>query len=99
LPHVDAAAIGHCDAGTGGLPAAMFVQVPSVPASAHDLHVAVHVVAQQMFCAQMLLAQSPFAVHVAPLGRGVHTPPEQMLGDWQWASTVQSIRQAPVPQT
>jgi hypothetical protein len=73
------------------------VHVPSVPASAHDLHVAVQVVAQQMPWAQMLLAQSLLAVQVAPLGRLVQTPVEQMFGDTQSVSTVQVVLQAPVP--
>jgi len=91
--------LAHWLVGTGCCPAAMFVQVPSVPASAHDLQVAVHAVAQQMFCAQIPLAQSPPAAHDAPLGRLVQTPPMQMLGDTQSVSTVQVVRQAPVPQT
>ena len=82
---------------SGSCPAATLVQVPSVPASAHDLHIAVQVVAQQTPCAQTLFAQSPSAVQVAPLGRFVHTPPEQMLGATQSPSTVQVLRHAPVP--
>jgi hypothetical protein len=74
------------------------VHVPSVPASAHDLHVAVQAVAQQTLWAQMALAQSPFAVQAAPLGRFTQTPPEQMFGDAQSVSTVQVVLQAPVPQ-
>ena len=57
-----------------------------------------HAVAQQMPCAQTLFAQSPSAVQVAPLGRLVHTPPEQMLGATQSPSTVHVVRHAPVPQ-
>ena len=70
-----------------------------MPASAHDLHVAVQAAAQQMPCAQTPFAQSPSAVQAAPLGRFVHTPPEQMLGATQSPSTVHVVRQAPVPQT
>jgi len=75
------------------------VHVPSVPASAHDLQVAVQVVAQQMFCAQMPLAQSPFAPQVLPLGRFTQTPMTQTLGDTQSVSTLQVLRHAPVPHT
>jgi hypothetical protein len=75
------------------------VQVPSVPASAHDLQVAVQAAEQQTLCAQMPLAQSVAAAQAAPLGRFVQTPPEQMLGDTQSPSTVQVVRQAPVPHT
>jgi hypothetical protein len=82
---------------SGSWPAATLVHVPSVPASAHDLHVAVQVVAQQMFCAQMPLAQSLFAVQAAPLGRFVQTPVEQMFGDAQSVSAPHDALQAPVP--
>jgi len=82
---------------SGSCPAATLVQVPSVPASAHDLQVAVQAVAQQIPWAQMLFAQSLFAVQVAPLGRFVHTPVEQMFGDTQSVSAPQVVLQAPVP--
>ena len=75
------------------------MQVPSVPASAQDLQVAVHALAQQMFCAQMPLAQSPAAVQATPLGRLVQTPPEQTFGATQSVSTVQVALHAPVPHT
>src|SRR4029078_6161416 len=82
---------------SGSLPAATWVPVPSGPASAPDLQVAVHALAQQMFCAQMPFAQSLSAVHDTPLGLLVHTPAEQILGDTQSASTVQVALQAPAP--
>jgi hypothetical protein len=94
VPQVPAPWLAHWLAGTGGCPAAMFVHVPGEPASAHDLQVAVHAVAQQTPCAQMPLAQSPPAEQVAPLGRLVQTPPMQMFGDTQSASTEQVIRHA-----
>jgi len=75
----------------------MLVHVPGVPASAHDLQIPVQVVAQQTPCAQMPLAQSPPAAHVAPLGRLVQTPPMQTFGETQSPSTVQVVRQAPEP--
>jgi len=84
---------------SGSCPAATLVHVPSVPASAHERQVVLQTLAQQMFCAQMLFAQSPFAVQVAPLGRRVQTPPEQMLGARQSPFTVHVVRHAPVPQT
>jgi hypothetical protein len=73
------------------------VQAPSVPASAHDLHVAVQVVAQQMPWAQMPLAQSVPAVQALPFGRFVQAPVEQMLGETQSVSTLQVVLHAPVP--
>lgn len=54
-----------------------------------------HTDAQQTPCAQMLLAQSPAAVQLAPLGRLVHAPFEQMLGATQSASVVHDVRHAP----
>jgi hypothetical protein len=56
-------------------------------------------VAQQMPWAQTLLAQSPSAAQVAPLGRLVQTPFEQMLGAVQSPSAVHEPRHIPVPQT
>ena len=83
---------------SGSRPMATLVQVPSVPAIAHDLHVAVQAVAQQIPWAQMLLAQSLFAVQVAPLGRLVHTPVEQMFGETQSVSALHVVLHAFVPQ-
>jgi hypothetical protein len=74
------------------------VQVPSVPASAHDLQVAVQVVEQQNPWAQTLLEQSVPAVQVAPFARFVQAPVVQTLGLTQSASTVHEVLQAPVPQ-
>jgi hypothetical protein len=97
VPQLAAPASAHWFNGSRPIPT--FVHVPSVPASAHDLHVAVQVVAQQMFWAQMPLAQSLFAVQAAPLGRFVQTPVEQTLGDTQSVSAVHDVLHAPVPQT
>jgi hypothetical protein len=83
---------------SGSCPLGTLVQVPSVPASAHDRQVAVHAVAQHTPWAHTALAQSPFAAQVAPLGRLVHTPPEQTSGATQSPSTAQVVRHAPVPQ-
>jgi hypothetical protein len=97
LPQVSAVAAVHWLAGTGAWPAATLVHVPSVPASAHDLHVAVHAVAQQTLCAQMPLAQSVPAAHPAPFGRLVQTPLEQMFGETQSVSALHDILQTPEP--
>jgi hypothetical protein len=94
VPQLPAPWSAHWVVGTGSWPAAMLVHVPGVPASAHDLHVAVHAVAQQTPCAQMPLAQSVSAAHEAPLGRLVQTPLMQMFGATQSASAVQFVRQA-----
>jgi hypothetical protein len=95
LPQVAAPASVHWFSGSA--PAATLVHVPSVPASAHDLHVAVHAVAQQMLWAQMPLAQSPLAVHAVPLERFTQAPPAQMFGDAQSASAAHVVLHAPVP--
>ena len=94
VPQLPAPWSAHWVVGTGSWPAAMLVQVPGEPASAHDLQVAVHAVKQQTPCAQMPLAQTVPAAHVAPLGRFVQTPLMQMFGDTQSASAVQFVRQA-----
>jgi hypothetical protein len=82
----------------GSLPAETIEQVPAVPASAHDMHVAVHAVWQQTPWAQIPLAQSGPAAQAAPGGCfpqlvAVHTlPPEQSL------LVAQVVRQLVVPQ-
>ena len=82
----------------GSLPAETIVQVPAVPASAHDMHVAVHAVWQQTPWAQIPLAQSEPAAQAAPGGCfpqlvAVHTlPPEQSL------LVAQVVRQLVPPQ-
>jgi hypothetical protein len=83
---------------SGSAPLCTLVQVPSVPASAHDLQVAVQAAEQQIPWAQTPLEQSVLAVQVAPFGRLVQTPPEQTLGATQSVSTVQVVLQAPLSQ-
>jgi hypothetical protein len=58
LPQVEAAAIGHCDATSGAVPAASGEQVPTLPAIEHDTHVPVHAVLQQTLLTQCPDAQS-----------------------------------------
>ena len=79
---------------SGSMPFGTLVQAPTVPASAQDWQVPPQAVSQQTPCAQMPLAQSVPAAHVAPLGRFVQTPLMQMFGDTQSASAVQFVRQA-----
>ena len=58
LPQVDAAAIGHCDAVTGALPAAIGVHVPMLVAIAQDMQVPAHMLLQQTPSTQNPDAQS-----------------------------------------
>jgi hypothetical protein len=53
-------------------PAGTGEQMPSVPASAHDLQLAVQLVAQQTPSAQMPLRHSPPVPQVAPRGLSPH---------------------------
>jgi hypothetical protein len=101
LPQVDAAAIGHCDAVTGGLPAAIGVHVPRLVAIEQDMQVPAQALLQQMLLTQNPVAQSP------PIPDG-HGPPggilpqlmfTQVLPDTQSAAElVHVILHAPVPQ-
>jgi hypothetical protein len=70
LPHVVAAAIGHCVATRGGWPVAIGEHVPTLPASEHDMQVPVHALLQQTLLTQNPDAQSVFRPdeHVPPIG-------------------------------
>ena len=70
LPHVVAAAIGHCDATSGGSPGAIGEHVPTLPASEHDMQVPVQALLQQTLLTQKLDAQSEFTPdgQVPPIG-------------------------------
>lgn len=78
----------------GSWPAGTFEQLPSLPATAHDLQVPAHAVAQQTPCAQMLELQSAAAVQPAPFGFLPQLELTQALGETQSAVLVQSVRQA-----
>ncbi len=79
-------------------PAGTIVQVPSVPASAHDTQLAVQAVAQQMPWAQMPLAHSmPYPLQLAPLGLKPHEPAVHTAGGAQSASAVQIELQTLAP--
>jgi hypothetical protein len=70
------------------------VQVPTVPVSAHDLHVVLQAVAQQTPCAQKVLAHSALAAQAVPFAFLVQTLAMHTLGAAQSVSTVQVVRQA-----
>jgi hypothetical protein len=52
FPQVDAAAAVHCAATSGGSPGAIGEQVPTLPASVHDIHVPVQAALQQTLFTQ-----------------------------------------------
>lgn len=82
---------------SGSCPAVTLVQVPTVPASAHDWQVPPQAVPQQTPCAQKPDTHSPPAPHATPVDFLAQLPPMQVNGATQSASTVQVLRQAPAP--
>jgi hypothetical protein len=95
LPQPAAPASLHWLEGIGSWPAGMFVQVPPLPESAHDLQVPVQAVAQHFPWAQNVELHSSSPPQVAPIGFLPQLPPTQVLGATQSASLAQSVRQAP----
>jgi hypothetical protein len=74
-------------------PAGTLVQVPRLPATAHERHVPLQAVAQQTPCSQKPLEHSPAVVQVVPVVLGIwHAPPTQTLGVAQSAEDVQLVR-------
>jgi hypothetical protein len=79
--------------------AGTFEQVPSVGASAHDLHVPWQALAQQTPCSQKPVAHSLAAPHVAPLALSTQVVPLQVAGDTQSVELVageQPVLQTPL---
>jgi hypothetical protein len=74
------------------VPVGTFVHVPSLPASAHDLHEALHVVAQQNPCAHTFDVHSAAAEQGAPFGFFPHELFVQTLGETQFAEAVQALK-------
>jgi len=72
--------------------------VPAVPASAQDMHAAVHAVWQQTPCAQIPLAQSGPAAHAAPGGSFPQLLPVQTLPPEHCALLAHVVRQLVAPQ-
>ena len=80
-------------------PAGTLVQVPSLPASAHEAQLAVQAVAQQTPWAQMPLPHSlPSPLQLAPFGLKPHDPAVHTAGGAQSASAAQIALQAALPQ-
>ena len=78
---------------SGSWPSGTFRQVPSLPATAHDLQAPVHAVEQHLPCAQNIELHSASAPQLAPGGFLPQLPPTQVLGDTQSASVMQFVRQ------
>ena len=76
---------------SGSSPAGTSVQVPALPATAHDLQVPVQAVMQQTPWAQMPELQSSSIAHVPPSGRLPQLPALQVFGAVQSPSTEQVI--------
>jgi hypothetical protein len=77
----------------GSCPAGTAVQVPIVPASAHDAHVPVQAVPQQTPCAQKLWAQSLAMAHGWPSASFPQLPLTQLFVVTQSVLAVQVVRQ------
>jgi hypothetical protein len=78
---------------SGSAPTATNVQVPALPASAHDRHVPVQLELQQTPCWQRPEAHSTPPVQAVPSGFLVHWPALQMFGAVHSASVEQLVRQ------
>jgi hypothetical protein len=94
-PHVVAAVATHWVAGVGAVPLAMLLQVPRLPAIAHDRQAVLQAWLQQYPCAQKPESHSPAAVQAAPIGLSVQALALQMFGATQSVAPVQVVRQAP----
>ena len=89
-PQVDAPSSAHWP--NGSMPSGTFLQVPSLPATAQDLHVPAQAVPQHLPCAQIVELHSASAPQLAPIGFLPQLPPTQVLGDTQSASVVHVVR-------
>src|SRR3954470_8010155 len=90
LPHVEAVWSAHWPSGSS--PAGTSVQVPALPATAHDLHMPVQAVLEQTPCAHVPELQSSLPAQVPPSGRLPQLPALHELGAVQSASTAQVCR-------
>lgn len=100
LPHVDAAAAGHCEATSGGAPGAIGEHVPTLPVSEHDMHVPVQALLQQTLLTQNPESQSEFNPpgQAPPIGTLPQLLLTHVLPVVHWVVAVQVVRQAAVPQ-
>jgi len=100
LPHVVAAAAGHCAATSGGSPAAIGEHVPTLSASEQDMHMPVQALLQQTLFTQNPDAQSEFSPdeQIPPTGILPQLMFTQLFPDVQSAVVlVHDILHAPAP--
>lgn len=79
-------------------PAETGVQVPALPASAHDMQVDPQAVPQQIPCAQIPVLHSVPPAQTAPVDFSPHDPPVQTAGAAQSAFEVHVALQVAAPQ-
>ena len=97
MPQVAAPCAAHWLAGSVP-PAGTGVQVPALPASAHDMQVDPQAVAQQSPCAQIPVLHSVPPAQGAPVDFSPHDPPVQTAGAAQSAFELHVALQAAAPQ-
>ncbi len=97
MPQVAAPCATHWLAGSVP-PPGTGVQVPALPASAHDMQVDPQAVAQQSPCAQIPVLHSVPPAQAAPVDFSPHDPPVQTAGAAQSAFEVHVALQAAAPQ-
>jgi len=78
---------------SGSIPSGTFLQVPSLPATAHDLQVPVQVVEQHLPCAQNVEKHSPSAPQLAPIGFLPQLPFTHVFGATHSVSFMHVVRQ------
>ena len=76
----------------GSMPSGIFRQVPSLPATAHDLHVPVQAAEQHRPCAQIAELHSASAPQAPPSGFLPQLLLTHVLGETQSASVMQLVR-------
>jgi hypothetical protein len=92
VPQVVDTVVAHCVAGVGAAPIGTLLHAPTLPVSAHDLHVPVQALLQQTPWAQNVLMHSTPAVHEAPLGFLPHDTLMHELGARHCALVVQALK-------
>jgi len=88
----------HCVAGVGAVPAAIAVQVPTVPVRLQLMQLAAQPVLQQTPCWQYPDTHSAPVAQVAPFDFCVQTLPMQLYPATQSAAVVQLVLQLVAPQ-
>jgi hypothetical protein len=86
----------HLPAGSG-LFAGTAEQVPTFPATAHDIQLPAHAVVQHTPCSHAWVAHSLSLLHAAPAGLSPHEPPTQLAGGAQSALLAHDALHALVP--